>query len=74
MSKSEKPISVSYESAYEELLEISKAIENDSISIDQLSEKVARAAELVAFCQEKLKKAENDVSKVIDQMKPSQSA
>ncbi|MEN9947593.1 MAG: exodeoxyribonuclease small subunit [Bacteroidota bacterium] len=63
-----------YEAAYEELLQIAKAIESDEISIDQLSTQVARAALLVNFCQEKLRQAEKDVARVIEQMKPNQSA
>jgi exodeoxyribonuclease VII small subunit len=63
-----------YEAAYEELLQIAKAIESDEISIDQLSSQVARAAQLVQFCQDKLRQAEKDVASVIEQMKPSQGA
>ena len=63
-----------YEATYEELLQIAKAIESDEISIDQLSTQVARAALLVNFCQEKLRQAEKDVARVIEQMKPNQSA
>ena len=65
----EQTIPASYEAAYEELENIAVAIENDEISIDLLSEKVARAAYLVQFCQDKLRKAEEDVKKIMDQMK-----
>jgi exodeoxyribonuclease VII small subunit len=44
-----------YESAYTELQQIVDALQNDAISIDDLSEKVKRASELVAFCQDKLR-------------------
>jgi exodeoxyribonuclease VII small subunit len=44
-----------YESAYNELQQIVSALQNDAISIDDLSEKVKRASELVAFCQDKLR-------------------
>ena len=44
-----------YEGAYNELQQIVSALQSDAISIDDLSEKVKRAAELVAFCQDKLR-------------------
>jgi exodeoxyribonuclease VII small subunit len=65
----EQTIPASYEAAYEELENIAVAIENDELSIDLLSEKVARAAYLVQFCQDKLRKADEDVKKIMDQMK-----
>jgi exodeoxyribonuclease VII small subunit len=65
----EQAIPASYEAAYEELEKIALAIDNDEISIDLLSEKVARAAFLVQFCQDKLRKADEDVKKIMDQMK-----
>jgi exodeoxyribonuclease VII small subunit len=57
-----------YESAYRELQQIAKDIETESVSVDVLSEKVKRAAELIAFCQEKLRKTEVEVGKIIEQM------
>lgn len=65
----EQTIPANYEAAYEELENIAVAIDNDEISIDLLSEKVARAAFLVQFCQDKLRKADEDVKKIMDQMK-----
>jgi exodeoxyribonuclease VII small subunit len=53
---------VTYEAAYAELQQIVSALQNDSISIDDLSEKVKRAAELVAFCQEKLRTIETELA------------
>lgn len=59
---------LTYESAYNELLKIAKEIEDESVSIDILAEKVKRASELIAFCQKKLKTAEGDVNKIINEM------
>lgn len=59
---------LTYESAYNELLQIAKEIEDESVSVDVLAEKVKRASELIAFCQSKLKTAEGDVNKIIEQM------
>ena len=59
---------LTYESAYNELQEISEAIENETVSVDVLAGKVKRAAELIAFCQAKLKSTETEVNKIIAQM------
>lgn len=58
----------SYEEAYAELSQIVKEIENGSISVDDLSEKVKRAGELIAFCKEKLFKTEKDVQDVLKKL------
>ena len=64
---------LTYEDAYNELREITSAIESESISIDVLGEKVKRASFLIEFCQSKLKSTEVEVNKIIKQMdsKPS---
>lgn len=59
---------LTYESAYAELLQIAKEIEDESVSVDVLAEKVKRASELIAFCQTKLKSTESEVNKIISQM------
>lgn len=57
-----------YESAYRELQVIAKEIENETVSVDVLAEKVKRAAELITFCQNKLRSTELEVGKIIEQM------
>jgi exodeoxyribonuclease VII small subunit len=57
-----------YEDAYNELQEIISDIESGEISVDSLSEKVKRAAELIAFCKEKLTSTEHDVQKILDDL------
>jgi len=59
---------LTYESAYNELMQIAKEIEDEAVSVDVLAEKVKRASELIAFCQRKLKTAEEDVNKIIGEM------
>ena len=61
MKKTEK---MTYELAYAELQEITHALQNEQVSIDSLAEKVKRAAELVAFCQEKLRTTAEEVEKI----------
>ena len=58
---------LTYEEAYIELASIAKDIENESVSVDVLAEKVKRASELITFCQTKLKSTESEVNKIIAQ-------
>lgn len=60
---------LTYEKAYDELQEIISDIESGEISVDLLSEKVKRAAELIAFCKDKLTSTETDVQKILDSLK-----
>jgi exodeoxyribonuclease VII small subunit len=59
---------LTYDSAYRELAQIAKDIENETVTVDVLAEKVKRAAELITFCQAKLKSTEIEVNKIIAQM------
>ena len=60
--------SLTYETAYEELVQIAREIEEESVSVDVLAQKVKRASELITFCQGKLKSTESEVNKIIAQM------
>jgi exodeoxyribonuclease VII small subunit len=57
-----------YESAFTELQQIAREIENETVSVDVLAEKVKRASELIAYCQNKLRSTEQEVGKIIEQM------
>ncbi len=57
-----------YEAAFLELQQIAKDIETESVSVDVLAEKVKRAAELITYCQQKLRATETEVNKIIEQM------
>ncbi|HTN36097.1 MAG TPA: exodeoxyribonuclease VII small subunit [Arachidicoccus sp.] len=59
---------LTYNEAYEELAVIAEEIENETVSIDVLADKVKRAAELIAFCQHKLKSTEKEVNNIIASM------
>lgn len=59
---------LTYEAAYKELAQIAKEIENETVSVDILAQKVKRASELITFCQTKLKSTETEVNKIISQM------
>lgn len=52
-----------------ELEEIVAEIEQGEISIDSLSEKVKRASELIRICKAKLTSTEEDVNKILEELK-----
>jgi exodeoxyribonuclease VII small subunit len=56
---------INYTSAFEELQEIVSEIEQGEITIDELSEKVKRAALLIKICKAKLSTTEEDVNKIL---------
>jgi len=56
---------LNYEDAMKELETIVAGIEGDHITIDELSNKVKRATELIKTCKTKLYKTEEDVKKVL---------
>lgn len=51
-----------YQSALEELQAIVAQIETNSIGIDDLAPQMKRAAELIAFCQNKLRATEGEIT------------
>ena len=59
---------LTYEEAFAELRQIAGEIENETVSVDVLAEKVKRASMLIAFCQSKLRDTETEVGKIIAQM------
>lgn len=61
---------LTYEKAYNELAEIAREIETESVSVDVLAERVKRASELISFCQAKLRSTEAEVTRIIKQMDP----
>jgi exodeoxyribonuclease VII small subunit len=52
---------LTYESALKELQGIVTQLQEEAVSMDDLSEKVSRAAELLNFCREKLRETEEKV-------------
>ncbi len=57
-----------YAEAFEELKIIVSEIEEGEISVDQLSEKVKRASELIKICKAKLTSTEEDVNKILKEL------
>lgn len=59
---------LTYTAAFEELKEIVDQLENDSISVDELTEKMKRATTLMKICRDKLTKTEEEVNKTIAEL------
>ena len=57
-----------YTAAFEELQLIVREIEEGQISVDELSEKVKRAAFLIKVCKAKLSSTEEDVNKILREL------
>jgi exodeoxyribonuclease VII small subunit len=54
-----------YAEAFQELQRIVSEIEEGQISVDDLSEKVKRAAQLIHICKSKLSSTEEDVNRIL---------
>lgn len=59
---------LTYTEAFEELQQIVEDIENGQISVDELSEKVKRAAVLIRICKQKLTTTEEDVNRILKEL------
>ncbi len=52
---------MTYEAAMRELQDIVDALQENSLGIDDLSDRLKRAAELIAFCREKLRTTDEEI-------------
>lgn len=57
-----------YQAAFEELEVIVNEIEGGEISVDELSEKVKRAAKLIKICKNKLTSTEENVNEILKEL------
>jgi exodeoxyribonuclease VII small subunit len=57
-----------YSLAFAELQAIVSEIEEGEISVDELSAKVKRAAQLIKICKAKLSSTEEDVNKILKEL------
>ena len=55
-----------YQQAMDELDAIVSQIENDELSIDEPSSKIKKASELITFCKDKLRKTDEEVEKMLN--------
>ncbi len=54
-----------YEEAMRQLQEIVRKMENDELDIDQMTEQLKRAQELIRLCRDKLMKTDEEISNLL---------
>lgn len=54
-----------YEQAYQELQTIVRRMENDELDIDQLTDQLRRAQQLIKLCHDKLTKTDEEIKKIL---------
>lgn len=60
----------SYSQAMARLEEIVRQIDDNQLEIDQLADKIKEANEIIAYCSDKLTKADQEIEKLlVDQQK-----
>lgn len=59
---------INYTTAFDELQKIVTEIEQGEITVDELSQKVKRASELIKICKTKLSSTEEDVNKILKEL------
>ncbi|WP_303310709.1 exodeoxyribonuclease VII small subunit [Hymenobacter sp. BT730] len=57
-----------YRNAIEELETILRALETDTVDVDELTAKVQRSSELIRLCKQKLRAAEAAIDQVFDSL------
>lgn len=58
---------IKYEEAVAQLEEIVDKMENGELDIDQLSDQLKRAKELVKLCKDKLTKTDEEIKKLLSE-------
>lgn len=56
-----QPSAMTYQAAYAELQVLLKEVQSESVSMDELAAKIARATELIQYCRERLRLTEEQV-------------
>ena len=56
---------LTYKEAMAEIEDIVTKLENNQLDVDELSGKVKRVSELIAFCKYKLHETEEEVEKIL---------
>jgi exodeoxyribonuclease VII small subunit len=65
---------MTYTEAFKELQEIVAEIEKGEATVDVLSQKVKRAAELIQLCKKTLRDTESDVNVILQELAKSEES
>ena len=57
---------LTYESAYAELQQLVRELQDDKVGIDALAARIERANELLKFCRERLRQTEDQIGNLSD--------
>jgi exodeoxyribonuclease VII small subunit len=57
---------IKYEEAMHQLQEIVRKMENDELDIDQMSDQLKKAQELIKICRDKLTKTDEEIQKLLN--------
>ncbi|RYU82178.1 exodeoxyribonuclease VII small subunit [Hymenobacter persicinus] len=63
-----------YRQAIEELETILRALETDTVDVDDLTARVQRSAELIRLCRQKLRHAESTIDQVFERLEDEDEA
>ena len=61
------PAPVKYEQAFAELQTIVRRMEYDELDIDQMSEQLRRAQQLIRLCKDKLTRTDEEIKRILDE-------
>ncbi len=59
---------ISYAEAIKQIEVILKKIESEELDVDELGDKVRKAADLLKLCKSKLHDTEEEIKKILDEM------
>lgn len=68
MTDSGDDLDLPYADAVEELEEILSHLEDNSVDVDVLADRVARGAELVRHCRQRLRTVRSEVNAVVEEL------
>ncbi|KAB7733239.1 exodeoxyribonuclease VII small subunit [Rudanella paleaurantiibacter] len=60
---------MSYQEAYDQLVELIDDIESEATPLDELPAKIKLATDLIAYCQQRLRSVEGDFQEALSRIK-----
>lgn len=60
-----KEKNLTYENAYAELQKILSELQQSETSVEELTQKIKKASELISFCKTKLRSTESEIQKLL---------
>lgn len=59
---------MTYQNAYDQLAQLVDEIENEQVPLDELPDKIRLAADLITFCQNRLRAVETEYQQAIERL------